>query len=377
MPKLDQPQKSEEKKVEEKADALAQKEKELREEEKVPFILAYRDNKLFQEYVPVIEDFLKEQGYPVSIQSFPVGTPPEEIKKWFEEHKSELEGKNILCDNTFESATLYFNCLKTNADLYLDSIMYGAMIKAITGDRDGKVERIVDQDLVKKVRDLKNAYPKNEDELKKLELLEDELEVEFLAEESKIYKEILSNIPKEEKQKEFVIIKGTLEEEFLIPILISHDLYFSENKKKWVDQTNRFAEMLQTCFKEAGISKVTCVARGAEIPPEIMEKMKKGEAYVIWDRHGVMYFGNRLMNSHGAEFKAFWGSNFEDATKIRFEDICLPTPLADFCVEATRKFGLKYGFTFNGHPERMEKAIKDELQKKIDENIEKKKKVEK
>src|SRR3989304_8257570 len=62
---------------------------ESKEKEGKPFLFVYRENDLFKRYIPLIQNFLKEKGCPVSLQSFPAGTPKEEIKNWYFEHQAE------------------------------------------------------------------------------------------------------------------------------------------------------------------------------------------------------------------------------------------------------------------------------------------------
>jgi hypothetical protein len=84
-----------------KAKTYAEAEKLVeKEKERKPFFFIYRENDLFKKYVPLIQDFLKEKGYPVDLKSFPAGTPEEEIKKWYLENQIDLQSKNILADGT-------------------------------------------------------------------------------------------------------------------------------------------------------------------------------------------------------------------------------------------------------------------------------------
>jgi len=388
MPKLDQPQKSEEKKVEEKADTLAQKEKELREEEKVPFILAYRDNKLFQEYVPVIEDFLKEQGYPVSIQSFPVGTPPEEIKKWFEEHKSELEGKNILCDNTFDHSTNNFADIHHKMKLYLDDIMQRATRQVMIGpDEKVSIDTVL-EDPWRELRQLREkiiqgASPEEQQKIK-------EVKERYYSMQGEVFKKILNAIPEEKrKQMEIIILKGPYfyKGKGIFPALIEHepnnfisDIYeenpenfalAEKNLKKFEAETDEFAQRIEQWFNECGISKVSAYRTGAEIPPETMEKLKNGQAYILWDRHAdysfpAPYRGDNIQ-SEGRH--AFWGSYFNssseeknchDAVELQRKAF-LEMPIGNFYSTVREKINFQLPF------QEMTEAIKDVLQEKLEE----------
>lgn len=106
---------------------------EPRETEKPSRILAiYRDNPLFQELMPHIADTLATLGKEVRLQTFPEGTPEEEIQRWYEEHKQEHEGRDLLTDSTFERSTGY----KVRPILNIDRLTNAATTMVLFGESD-------------------------------------------------------------------------------------------------------------------------------------------------------------------------------------------------------------------------------------------------
>lgn len=97
------------------------------EHEKLPtFFLVYRDNPLYKEFGPKIADVVTGLGYRVTTQVFPEGTPEDVIKKWHEEHKTELEG-NGISDDTFARST------GKRVKYSLDEIVESATIEVVLG----------------------------------------------------------------------------------------------------------------------------------------------------------------------------------------------------------------------------------------------------
>ena len=70
------------------------------EEKKSPIFIIYRDNDLFQKQIPEMVKILSAMGRQVEVQGFPKESTAEEIKKWYEENQSRLEGKEIVSDWT-------------------------------------------------------------------------------------------------------------------------------------------------------------------------------------------------------------------------------------------------------------------------------------
>ena len=65
-----------------------------------PMAVIYRDNDLFQEYVPEIESYIKSLNGEIQLAPFSKGTDKYTIQKWYEENRDALAGKVLLTDNT-------------------------------------------------------------------------------------------------------------------------------------------------------------------------------------------------------------------------------------------------------------------------------------
>jgi len=65
-----------------------------------PMTVIYRDNALFEEYIPIIEKYIKSLGGEINLQSFPRGTDADVIKNWYESNGQSLEGRVLLTDET-------------------------------------------------------------------------------------------------------------------------------------------------------------------------------------------------------------------------------------------------------------------------------------
>src|SRR3990170_5490093 len=80
---------------------------DIEQQEQLPLILIiYRDNDLFEKYVPEIARILQTKGRKVEIKNFPRGTVEYEIKGWYEENLERLAGTEIISDDT---ATVPYN----------------------------------------------------------------------------------------------------------------------------------------------------------------------------------------------------------------------------------------------------------------------------
>jgi len=301
------------------------------EKEKAPIFFLYRENDLFKKHVPIMTNFLTEQGYTVNLMGFPAGTNKEEIKTWYDVHQAELQQMDILADDTTEESTGY----KIRPKISLDSLMSEATEEAILGDDKPTL------DLAKNnLRHVKNDK----------ELLEKK--EEYLAPLGNIYKKIISSLPVEKRKKiEFVILKG-LFEGHLWPTLLEHEefvpsnLPFEELKK----ETDDFAERMKAWFNEAGIQNVNIFSTGAEIPAETIKKLRENQAYIIYDRH------TSTSDTGLAEEKtrAFWGKNYEDSGSIH-DKSALQIPIENFYQDVNNKIG----YAINS--EKMEKLIINRL----------------
>lgn len=74
---------------------------ESKEEEKVKdSFIVYRENRLFKEWVPVIEKILSSLGSRVNIKSFPAETKPEEIGNWITANTDKIMNSKFIPDYT-------------------------------------------------------------------------------------------------------------------------------------------------------------------------------------------------------------------------------------------------------------------------------------
>ena len=70
------------------------------QEQLPPILIIYRDNDLFEKYVPEIARILQAKGRKVEIKNFPRNTEGDEIKEWYEENLERLAGVEIISDKT-------------------------------------------------------------------------------------------------------------------------------------------------------------------------------------------------------------------------------------------------------------------------------------
>lgn len=62
--------------------------------------IIYRDNDLFQEYIPEIEKYFKSLNGDARFTSFPKGTDENIIRDWYKKNRDNLTGKVLLTDST-------------------------------------------------------------------------------------------------------------------------------------------------------------------------------------------------------------------------------------------------------------------------------------
>ena len=70
------------------------------QEQLPPILIIYRDNDLFEKYVPEIARILQAKGRKVEIKNFPRNTEGDEIKEWYDENLERLAGMEIISDGT-------------------------------------------------------------------------------------------------------------------------------------------------------------------------------------------------------------------------------------------------------------------------------------
>lgn len=325
---------------------------ETKEAPKKPFLLVYRDNDLFRQYAPVIEALLKARGLEVNIHSFPAGTPEEEIKNWYLEHKIDqaIESRNVLADNTTKKSTEYKLGSVLRADL--DSVMRAAATEAVTGDAT-----FADK-LREEMYKAYNPYKLSPEELQELPKKQLELKQKYLAVLEEMYQKILISIPEEHRQKmEVVIIEGLFRGHHVAPSLIAHESFASKNFEELSKETDEFADNMKEWFKKTGITNITMFNTCAEIPPETINKLIDGRAYIIFDRHTSTPSDN-LTREGVADMRAFWGANVEHASLIK-ERSALQTPVETFYSDVQNKIGIA------ANPAKVKWAVKRILQEEL------------
>ena len=74
---------------------------DIEQQEQLPLILIiYRDNDLFEKYVPEIARILQAKGREVEIKNFPRGAEEDEIEEWYDENLERLAVTEIISDKT-------------------------------------------------------------------------------------------------------------------------------------------------------------------------------------------------------------------------------------------------------------------------------------
>jgi len=108
------------------------------QEQLPPILIIYRDNDLFEKYVPEIARILQAKGRRVEIKNFPRGTKKDEIKEWYDENLERLAGTEIISD---ETANVPYKLYELQEEKgikdagSLDGIMGGVTVKAIWGEK--------------------------------------------------------------------------------------------------------------------------------------------------------------------------------------------------------------------------------------------------
>lgn len=99
--------------------------------------IIYRDNDLFQEYIPEIEKYFKSLNGNVRFTSFPKGTDENIIRDWYKQNRDNLAGKVLLTDNTCSPKYREVEASKASVKGGLDQILSQAFTDTL-GDEIGK-----------------------------------------------------------------------------------------------------------------------------------------------------------------------------------------------------------------------------------------------
>jgi len=85
--------------------------------------IIYRDNDLFQEYIPEIEKYFKSLNGDVRFTSFPKGADEDTIRDWYKKNRDNLTGKVLLTDYTCCSKYGEVEASKASKEGGLDQIL--------------------------------------------------------------------------------------------------------------------------------------------------------------------------------------------------------------------------------------------------------------
>ena len=108
---------------------------DIQQQEQFPSILIiYRDNALFEKYVPEIARILQAKGREVEIKNFPRGTEKDEIKEWYDENLGRLAGMEMISDMT---ANPFLRGFKKLVNISLDNLIYQAITQIVFGEGEG------------------------------------------------------------------------------------------------------------------------------------------------------------------------------------------------------------------------------------------------
>lgn len=306
----------EENKAREKYDALA------------PIFICYRDNNNFSEFVPDIVKQLQALGRQVEIHSFPKGTPEDEIKRWYELNKKQMEWHQVISDTTFESIAglkLGNDEKKTHMkySLNLDRLMDTSTERAVMG---GTIET----DLWSKEKTLE----------------------ECLDGEKTMVTSLLERIKESGKLKKIYILSHRINDHSQYTRRIAEKLAGDEanisnrgEKEKAIKKSmqGQYALFLRECCEAAGIANVEILPSGNISWERIHQISRENGAYIFYDRH-------LPLNPHDweeGEFIEAWAKERElgQDEKLDFyalpmvlSEKGLPLPASDLYIQAKKMF---------------------------------------
>lgn len=209
-----------------------------------PMTVVYRDNDLFQEYVPKIENYIKSIGGEINFSSFPKGTDKNIIKDWYNDNKETLSDRFLLTDNTCYPD---YN-LKLKQQGNLDSILDNAFFDSLKDE------------IGPEFFEGKNS---NESDLKTVESFDKVF--------PKIFKLLLEK--SENQPKEINIIQASIGDHFYGSRDAGIDSQ-SESGRQVI------AEKFKKYIEEAGFTN-----KNISISDNVVSGMDKEDAWVLIDRH--------------------------------------------------------------------------------------------
>jgi hypothetical protein len=264
-------------------------------------IIVCRDNSTFSNNLPEIVKVLEEQGHTVEVQSFPAGTDPRQITAWYKANYRRLADLNVVADYTAKMASYNLQPIPAmRPDVILDQLMKSYAASGISEEDNKRMKEITGKGF------------SEESSREYIECLE------------RFYAKIMEEIPEEKRREmEIVILTGDVEDKF--PKLVFHDGQFAGSARE-------FAENLKRWLETSGVKSVSIYNSGAELPPETVERLKSGQAHVVFNRH-------TYTQKMGGSSREFWGPYLGDSDRIK-EVSALQTPIETFKDDVRSKVGV-------------------------------------
>lgn len=271
-----------------------------KEKEKLPIIfISYRDNDLFREQIPAMVQMLSSMGRNVEIQTFPEGTKEEEIKQWYQDNRSKLEGKELISDRTAEvhwSIREELESTGTRQSGNLDDLISAATKRAIFGEDSKKW---------------------NKDGAEYSKGWSEEQSAKFF---STLVRRILEN-PKNVPQSVYIFLDRILDHTYAVEPEKAKELRVVRESQEKKDAEKLVAEKLKKWLAEGGIDddKIIMgpellvngfnlnVAHISDEGERLIEEADKPGNWIIIDRHNVAFFNKELKS---AKFLKLPESNF-------------------------------------------------------------------
>lgn len=229
-----------------------------RKETLIPLLFVYRNNDLFQKFIPDMVNELKLSGENVELKAFPKETEEKEIQEWYEKNKNILHDRDLVPDGTVAWAVNSDLAAKDENfsvrkvyKLVLDDLMNKAVQRAIFGTLPDEYER--------------QAF-KNESIEKLLEI------------DQQMFEEIFKRIQKKTDHviKKIYVIKRKITE---------HSKYFSRLVLKEDDllkQNLAYASFLKQWLENIGVDDVYVLNDEDEVPQSIYDE---SGSFIVIDRH--------------------------------------------------------------------------------------------
>lgn len=291
--------------------------------------LLYRDNPSFQKFIPIIKTLIIAQGGTITEHLFPAGTPEKDIEEYLKSHPTLSTNYNVLTDSTTRNIQLHLGSPSNHGHRagFLDN-----SISCATGFAIKEYYKFGEKKLSGG-----EAYERGESE---------EAKQKYLEELGTMYISILSKLPQEMKEKEYIIITSVSSSKpaWTYNTLIDHE-YFREkarepymvDEKRLRRETNEYAQYMAQWFNQAGIKNTIIVPIPADLTSEQWDALRNDKAVIVWNRHNNPPKITKGMSEHDiSEAKEFWGEHIEDCPLLKQRS--LQTPIETFLCDLESKF---------------------------------------